>query len=320
MSSSGASLAVTDARGMWALQLTVGLLGATATGAALLIAVTRIDFRIPSPAELGAACQRYALPLVQPLSIFVLLMGSASLAALALTARSVVRQLSDGRRLERDLALLGPLPGAARAYVVDGDEPQAFCIGPLRPRIYLSRGALALLNDAEREAVLAHEIHHARRRDPLRLLIARALGEGLFFLPAVRHLAERCATLAELAADEAAVSKRGGRPALASALLAFDAHPSPAAAGIAPERVDHLLGQRAQWELPTVLLLGALATIGALVALTLRVADATEHGTVGLPMLLAQACMPVMAVGPIVVGAMTLLGGRRLVRGRPRSA
>lgn len=304
---------------MWALQLTVGLLGATATGAALLVALTRIEFSFPSPAELAAACQRYALPHVRPLWVFVLLMGSASLASLALTVRSVARQLRDGRRLERDLALLGPLPGAARAYVVDGAEPQAFCIGLLRPRIYLSRGALALLDDAQREAVLAHEIHHSRRRDPLRLLIARALGDGLFFLPAVRRLAERCATLAELAADEAAVGQRGGRPALASALLAFDAHLSPVAVGIAPERVDHLLGRRARWELPTVLLLGTLATIGTLVAMTLRVADATEHGTVGLPLLLAQACMLVMGIGPIVVGAITLLGGRRLVRGRPRS-
>lgn len=306
-------LAVTDARRMWALQLAVGLLGTVATGMALLVALTRIDFSLPSPAELTAACQRYALPHVRPLSVFVLLMGSASVATLALTVRSVVRQLRDSRRLERELALRGPLPGAARAYVVDGDAPRAFCIGLLRPRIYLSRGAIAVLDDAEREAVLAHEVHHSRRRDPLRLLIARALGEGLFFLPVVRRLAERCAALAELAADEAAVGQRGGRPALASALLAFDAHPSPAAVGIAPERVDHLLGQRARWELPTVLLLGAVATIGAVMAITVRVAEATEQATVGLPLLAAQACMLAMALGPVVIGAMALVG---LFRGR----
>ena len=302
---------------MWALQLAVGLLGAAATAAALFVALTRIDFSVPSPGELAAACQRYALPQMRPVSVFVLVLGSLGVAAVALTARSVVRQLGAGRRLEHGLALLGTLPGAARAHVVDDDDPQAFCIGLLRPRVYVSRAALELLGEEERAAVLAHEAHHARRRDPLRLLVGRALGEGLFFLPVVRRLAERYAALAELAADEAAAAQRGGRRALASALLAFDAHPSSAAVGIAPERVDCLLGQRARWELPTVLLLGAVATIAALMAITVRIAEATAHATVGLPVLAAQACMLAMALGPVLLGAMALLGGRRLTRARP---
>jgi Zn-dependent protease with chaperone function len=307
-----------SARRVWALQLAVGLLGAAATVAGLIVAVTRIDFSVPSLGELAAACQRYTLPQARPASILVLMLGSVSVATVALTTRAVVRQLRAGRRLERELELLGPVPGLARAYVVDDDEPRAFCIGLLRPRIYVSRAALELLGDDERAAVLAHEAHHARRRDPLRLLVARALAEGLFFLPVVRRLPERYAALAELAADQAATAAAGGRRALASALLAFDEHPSPAAVGIAPERVAHLLGQRPRWELPTLLLLGALATIAALVAVTLRLAEATAHAAVGLPVLAAQACMLAMALGPIVLGAIALLGGRRL--GGRRSA
>jgi hypothetical protein len=304
-----------SARRVWALQLAVALLGAAATVAALLVAVSRIDFRVPSLGELAAACQRYALPDLRPASLLVLLLGSVAVATLALSVRAVVRQLRAGRRFERELQLLGPLPGVPRAHVVDDDEPQAFCIGLLRPRIYISRAALALLGDDERAAVLAHESHHACRRDPLRLLVARALAEGLFFLPAVRRLPERYAALAELAADRAATAG-AGRRALASALLAFDEHPSPAAVGIAPERVEHLLGHRPRWELPTLLLLGALATIAALGAVTLRLAEATAHATVELPVLAAQACMLAMALGPVVLGAIALLGGRRL-RQRP---
>jgi hypothetical protein len=247
----------------------------------------------------------------------VLVLGSVTLATVALGARAVVRQVRAGWRFERGLQVLGPLPGVARAYVVDQEEPRAFCIGLLRPRTYVSRAALELLGDDERAAVLAHESHHARRRDPLRLLVARALAEGLFFLPAVRRLPERYAALAELAADRAATAEAGGRRALASALLAFDEHPCPAAVGIAPERVEHLLGQRPRWELPTLLLLGALATIGALVAVTLRLADATAHATVGLPALAAQACALAMALAPIAIGAMAVLGGHRLRRRRP---
>jgi BlaR1 peptidase M56 len=306
-----------SARRVWALQLAVALLGAAATVAALLVAVSRIDFRVPSLGELAGACQRYALPQMRPASLVVLVLGSVALATLTLSLRAVVRQLRAGRRFERGLERLRPLPGVPRAHVVDDDAPQAFCIGLLRPRIYVSRAALELLGDAERAAVLAHESHHARRRDPLRLLVARALAEGLFFLPAVRRLPERYAALAELAADQAATAGAGGRRALASALLAFDEHPSPAAVGIAPERVEHLLGQRPRWELPTLLLLGALATIAALVAVTLRLAEATAHATVELPVLVAQACMLAMALGSIVLGAIALLGGRRLSQRRP---
>lgn len=303
-----------SARRVWALQLAVALLGAAATVAALLVAVSRIDFSAPSLDELAAACQRYALPDVRPASVLVLVLGSVGLATVVLSARAVIRQLRASRRYERGLKVLAPVPGVARAQVVDHDEPQAFCIGLLRPRIYVSRAALELLGEDERAAVLAHEAHHARRRDPLRLLVARALADGLFFLPAVRRLPERYAALAELAADEAATAGRGGRRALAAALLAFDEHPSPAAVGIAPERVAHLLGQRPRWELPTLLLLGAAATIGALIAVTVRMAETTEHATVGLPALAAQACMLAMALGPVVIGATALLGGRRLTR------
>ena len=304
-----------SARRIWALQVAVGAVGLATTLAALSVALTRIDFGLPSLGELAAACQRYALPQVQPVSVLVLAIGSVGLAAMFLTARAVVCQLRAGRRLERELRRLGPLPGAVRAQVIDHEYPHAFCIGLFRPRIYVSRAALELLGEHEREAVLAHEAHHARHRDPLRLLVARALADGLFFLPALRRLTERYAALAELAADEAAAGARGGRPALASALLAFDEHPSPAAVGIGRERVDHLLGQHVRWELPTLLLVGAVATLAVLLAVTLRIAEVTGHGTIALPALLAQTCMLVMAAAPLVLGAVTVLGGRRLVRG-----
>jgi hypothetical protein len=302
-----------SSRRVWALQLALGLLGVLATGTALLVAVTRIDFSLPSLSELAAACQRYALADVRPASVLVLVLGSVGLAAVVRTVAAVVRQLRASRRFERALRSVGRVPGA---FVFEAREPYAFCVGLLRPRVYVSRAALDLLDDDELEAVLAHEAHHVRRRDPLRLLVARALGDGLFFLPLVRRLAERYAALAELAADEAAASGRGGRRALASALLAFDAHPSPAAVGIAPERVEHLLGRSPTWELPAMLLLGAAATVGMLIAMTVRLAEVTGQAAVDLPALAAQACMLAMSLGPVVVGALGLLGGRRLVRGR----
>ena len=307
-----------EARRIWRLQLGVGLTGLLATAAALLAATSRIDFGLPSLPELAVACQRYGVAQLRPATASVLLIGSLSLAAVSLALRSAVRQLGASRRLERSLMVRDRLRWPRRARVFAHGDPHAFCVGLLRPRIYVSSAAVELLREDELTAVLSHEAEHARRRDPLRLLLARALAEGLFFLPVVRRLSERYAALAEIAADEAAASRPSGRAALASALLAFDAHPSPAAVGIAPERVDHLLGRRPCWDLPIVLVLGAAATIGLLVAVTIRMADATSQAAVGLPVLAAQACMLAVAAGPLVVGAIAMVGGRRVLRRRAR--
>ena len=308
---------MTSARRLWSLSVAVALLGVAATAAAGAVAVTRVDFAGgPSFAEFMAACQRWIFPHLTTSSLLVIALGSVSLAAVALSARSAARQLLGARRFERRLPVSGDLVGVPRGRVVADSAPHAFCLGWLRPRIYVSQGALDALGEAERGAVIAHERHHARRRDPLRLLLARALGEGLFFLPVLRRLAERYAALAELAADEAAVKASRSPQPIASALLAFDAHPNPVVVGIAPERVDSLLGRRARFELPVLLLAGGLATIAVLVAVTVGMAGATGHATIGLPALAAQACMMTMAAVPLMLGAMGTLSARRLLGGR----
>jgi hypothetical protein len=190
--------------------------------------------------------------------------------------------------------------------------PEAFCVGLLRPRIFVSAPTLQALSQTELAAVVAHERHHAQRRDPLRLLLARSIGDGLFWLPALRRLADRYAALAELAADDAARRATGGSKALASALLAFDAHPSPAAVGIAPQRVASLLGARVGWELPALTLAGAAATLAALGAVSVRLSQTTDHAGLPLPVVLAQLCAVAMALVPVGVGAATLSAAWRV--------
>ncbi len=306
---------MTSARRLWRLSLAVALLGLSATVAAGTLAATRVDLSGSSPAAFAAACQRL-IPPVTSASLLVGVLGGVSLAAVALGARSAARQLLIARAFERRLPVTRGLAGVARGRVVADRVPQAFCIGWLRPRIYVSQGALDLLDGAEREAVIAHEHHHARWRDPLRLLLARSLGDGLFFLPIVRRLAQRYEALAEVAADEAAVNAgRGPRP-LASALLAFDAHPGPAVVGIAPERVDSLLGRPGRFELPVRLLAGGLATIGALMTVTTVTAGAAARASVELPVVIAQACMAAMVAVPLMLGTLGVLSARRLRDGR----
>jgi Zn-dependent protease with chaperone function len=307
-----------SARSLYRLQVALGALGVAATVFALVVALSRVEFRLASIDAIGAACRQMGLADFSAPSLLVLLLGSFAVAVTGLAARSCFTQLRSRRRFLGQLAVSRTVALAGHhARVVDDPRPLAFCTGLLRPRIYISRGALALLGADELDAVIAHEAHHARRRDPLRLFIAGALGEALFFLPVLRRLSERYAALAELAADEAAVRRSGKRQPLAAALLAFEDAPSAAVVGIAPERVDHLLGNRPRWELPTALLAGAAVTLAGLFLAVARTADATASASVDLPVLLAQACMVTMAVVPLFAGAAVLLMSRRVL-GRRR--
>jgi Zn-dependent protease with chaperone function len=305
-----------SARDLYRVHAVLALAGAAATALALFVALTRVSFQPPSVEAIARACQRVGLDDLTMPSLLVLLLSSLSVAVVALALRSAARQLGVRRRFMRGVRIVGRADvEGCRALIVEGERPQAFCTGLWRPRVYVSRGTLDLLPADQLAAVVAHEAHHARRRDPLRLFVARAVGEGLFFMPALARLTERYAALAEVAADEAAVS-RGGRQSLAAALLAFDETPNAAVVGIAPERVDHLLGERPRWQLPTALLLGAALTVAGLMALVLQTAQATSHASVALPALLAQACMVAMTVVPVLAGAAALLATRRTLRRR----
>jgi hypothetical protein len=302
-----------SARRLYRLQVGLGGLGLVATALALIVALTRVRFDLPSLDAVGDACRQMGLTDSSLGSVLVLLLSSLGLAVVALATRSAVTQLRSRRRFLGGLSVIGRADvGGYQTLIIDDARPQAFCTGLLRPRIYVSRGTLDLLDDGQFAAVVAHEAHHARRHDPLRILVARALGDALFFLPVLRHLADRYAALAELAADEAAVRRSGTRQPLAAALLAFEEAPNAVVVGIAPERVDHLLGRTAAWELPVALVAVGAGTVAGLLAVVVRTADATDHASLELPLVLAQACMAGMAVFPVLAGAAALLASKRV--------
>jgi hypothetical protein len=139
--------------------------------------------------------------------------------------------------------------------------------------VYVSTAAVERLGADELAAVVTHEAHHAERRDPLRILIARAIGDAY----SLGALPRREQALAELAADAAVVRSRGAAP-LASALLAFDA------AEIAPERVDRLAGGSPRDEVPRALVAGAGAVIAALLVVLALAVLVHGHPRVCLPL------------------------------------
>lgn len=135
-----------------------------------------------------------------------------------LTAAIEASRRPPPRALQRRLYRLG-LQG--QVDVIAAARPVAFTYGWCAPRICLSQALLQLLAPDALEAVLRHERHHLRRRDPLRLAIVRALAAGAFVVPALRDVHAHSLTLLELAADAAAMAPPHGRGPLARALYAF---------------------------------------------------------------------------------------------------
>jgi len=137
--------------------------------------------------------------------------------AASLTASTV-------RPSPRLACLIADLGLSPHVRVLAAAAPLAFCAGLLRPRIYLSTGLLNTLDDRELQAVLLHEDHHRRHRDPLRTLLVDGLGLTLFFLPIAGELRSLFIVSAELEADRYA-AHRAGRPSLAGALYKLLSHP-----------------------------------------------------------------------------------------------
>lgn len=242
---------------------------------------------------------------------WLLVLGLAVLVALvALRAGRTLRaHLRARRRVRAALARSTARTLLGRpVHVVATSRPLAFCSGFARPRVYVSSGALALLGREELHALLAHEHHHAARRDPLRRLLADVLAESLIFLPVLRPLTDRRAALAELRADAAAVEACGGdvRP-LAGALLSFE----DAALGVDPERVDRLEGVRTSWTPPTAPLMRAFAALAGVLAIPVLAVERTTGAALDLAPFGIDVCLAAVVAFPFVVAVLAVAGTAR---------
>lgn len=309
---------MSSARHLYRFHLGLAALGGGTVAAAAVVALTRISPGLPTTGELLAAC-RQIVPLAPGAGLpLVLLFAALGLAVAVLGVRSLCRQLALQRRFLRTLRPDEETEiDGVTVTVIHGTRPTGFCAGLLRPRIFVSSAAISQLTGTELAAVVAHEAHHRAQRDPLRILAARVLADAFFFLPALRNLSERYRQLAELAADEAA-AKAAGATALASALLRFGERGGEAApvVGIAPERVEHLLGGTPRWRLPLPILGGSLVIIAGLLGLVLSAPALIDSESVSLATVLAQTCMVAMFIAPVALAGGALWISRGWLRRR----
>jgi Zn-dependent protease with chaperone function len=219
--------------------------------------------------------------------------GVVVVVSVGLGCYECVRQLLRLHRLQRSLRSLGEPPaglvdrvahlGLRAVQVVATDEVLCFCIGLLRPRIVVSTGLVELLDQAELDAVLAHEASHQRRRDPLRLMVANVAMRGLFFVPALPDLARAARVTTEVEADAAAVD-RYGNSSLIRALKTVLGAVSRTPVGVSPMVASDLMSERVQalgGNYPRVVIgrrrfVASIAALAVLLTLGFAVPSATK--------------------------------------------
>jgi hypothetical protein len=262
--------------------------------------------------------QRLSYPTANLAAVVVVFLALLGLAVTTMVVLGAIRELAASARFARRMAAADYdlLDGAS---VFQDERPLAFCAGLLRPRVYVSTAAVSTLDEPALHAVVLHERHHARRRDPLRLATGRILARALFFMPGLRELTRRQQALAELSADESAINASPeNRSALARAMLSFSHDLEGGdSVGIDPARVDHLLGEPPSWRFPALLCIAGLSVLGLVTAFAVLVGQvASGSATLAAPFLSSQPCIVVLAVIPAAIGLIVLQFVRRALPAR----
>lgn len=95
----------------------------------------------------------------------------------------------------------------------------AIVIGLFRPILLINAALITGLTPTQTEQIIAHELAHLLRFDPLTQLVQRLIESILFFHPAVWHVSQQVSELREICCDDL-VAKRYGRIQYANTLLA----------------------------------------------------------------------------------------------------
>ncbi|MGH3992885.1 MAG: hypothetical protein ACRDSN_10540, partial [Pseudonocardiaceae bacterium] len=124
---------------IYRFQLALAALGAATVALALLVFLRALDFSLPAADTLFAACRSLLMPDAGPAALLLLPLAGLGVLSLTRGARSLVRQLRGKRRFLATLDLLrGARVDRTPVTIFSSAQPQAFCAGFLRPRIYLS--------------------------------------------------------------------------------------------------------------------------------------------------------------------------------------
>lgn len=162
-------------------------------------------------------------------------LSSAVLLGIHLVLNLVITIVRTRRQRLRHLQLLQllstPVPDRPGVHLLDHEAPIAYCL-PAAPRsvTVLSAGLLGVLDDAEVQAVVAHERAHVGQRHHLVVVAFEAWRSSLPWFPTATRSLDAVGILVEMLADDAA-RRTNDDATLASAIRVVGATPGPASAG-----------------------------------------------------------------------------------------
>jgi Zn-dependent protease with chaperone function len=186
-------------------------------GMALLPLVVLPCLALVRPADLAALASLSVIRVVQMVShalivVYLLRIAWVAVGLVRGTSRlASMSVLAAGERLEAS--------GGVAGYMLASSRPVAFAVGGRRRGVVVSRGLLAVLDDDERDAVVAHELAHLLLGHHRLLLLARIIRGALgTVVPTVGDTYASLARELEVLADQAAASAVGDRRVVARAL------------------------------------------------------------------------------------------------------
>lgn len=127
---------------------------------------------------------------------------------------------------------------AGKVEVLSDDRPFAYCFGLRTPKIYITTGLLALVNEKELAVILRHEKYHLEHRDNLVLLFATLLTSLFPLFPVLKDLIRIYKTDRELLADNDAAHGSGNEDSLLSVLKKLLQYEPMAITALAPAIAD----------------------------------------------------------------------------------
>ena len=146
--------------------------------------------------------------------------------------RASWRSLGTLIRTKKTLQVLRAQPAGPewprnRIRIFEDDScPMAFTAGFLNPKVYASQALMRTTPPEELSLVLAHELHHVKRKDPLRVWVLSFLTLSFPWCPLFAWLKARFLEEAEIQADDAALKAVNDPRLLARTLLRLSAQGS----------------------------------------------------------------------------------------------
>jgi Zn-dependent protease with chaperone function len=270
---------------------------ALTTSITLAVALAGVTMVIPAP-RLGNSLSEIVMACLMYLQgQFTTVGGAATVITgtaltLAVTARAafsagatLVTARAQRRLQANMITLVARRDERLDALIVDHRDAAVFCLPGRKGHIVLTSATLAALDEAELQAVLAHERAHLQGRHHLVLAGGQALARAFGFVPAFRHADEEITRLVEMVADDVA-ARRHCRRTIASAVVAMAGSTAPQAAlgmggaAIAFARVSRLVEPTRP--LGALRAAAIIAAVTVLVALPLGMALAPALAAIGV--------------------------------------